>query len=153
MKLSAVIATLEGCSFDALNDPRFIEQVLRDSVAAGHFTMLHHYVHAFAPQGVTGVAVLSESHIAVHTWPEEGLLFVDLATCSGAQAARAAFAAICALVPHVRVRRRLLRCDSDARSALDAEAVRRPSSVTRQVRRQLAGVAKRRVVKRAASTR
>ena len=104
MRMSVVVATLEGCPFDALNDAQFIERVLKECVAAGHFTLLHSYVHAFTPQGVTGVAVLSESHVALHSWPEEGALFVDLATCSDAAAARAAFDTICKLVPHECVR-------------------------------------------------
>jgi len=103
MQLAVIVATLEGCSFDSLNDPQRFETALREAIAAGGFTMLHHHVHQFAPQGVTAAAVLSESHIALHSWPEDGVLFVDLATCSSAEATRAAFNALCACFPHGRV--------------------------------------------------
>jgi S-adenosylmethionine decarboxylase len=103
VQLHVIVATLEGCSFSELDDPRFIERLLTEAVAAGGFTMLHSYVHEFEPQGVTGAAVLSESHIAVHTWPEHGLLFVDIATCSGEAATEAAFARMAELVRHERV--------------------------------------------------
>jgi S-adenosylmethionine decarboxylase len=106
MNLSIVVATLEGCPFELIDDPAFIERLLRETVTAGGFTLLHQHVHRFEPQGVTGAAVLSESHVAVHSWPEEGVLFVDLATCSGEAATRTAFARICELVPHTAVRRR-----------------------------------------------
>jgi S-adenosylmethionine decarboxylase len=106
MNLSIIVATLEGCPFDVIDDPELIEQLLHEAIAAGGFTLLHSHVHRFQPQGVTGAAVLSESHLAVHSWPEEGVLFVDLATCSGDEATRAAFERICALVPHTGVRRR-----------------------------------------------
>ncbi len=44
-------------------------------------TLLHLHVHAFSPQGVTGVASLAESHLALHTWPEHGYLAADVFTC------------------------------------------------------------------------
>ncbi len=106
MQLSIIVATLEGCSFEQLDDPALIEHLMQEAVRVGGFTMLHSHVHRFAPQGVTGAAVLSESHIAVHTWPENGTMFVDLATCSGDAATRAAFDRICELVRHDRVVRR-----------------------------------------------
>ena len=106
MNLSVIVATLEGCPFDLLDDPTFVEHLLSEAVRAGGFTLLHHHVHRFSPQGVTGAAVLSESHVAVHSWPEHGLLFVDLATCSGEAATHAAFARICELVPHATIQRR-----------------------------------------------
>ncbi len=103
MNLSIIVATLEGCPSDVIDDPEQIRGVLEDAVAAGAFTLLHSYVHEFEPQGITGTVVLSESHIAVHSWPEDGVLFVDLATCSGEQATEAAFASICERIPHARV--------------------------------------------------
>ncbi len=105
MNLSVVVATLEGCSFEHLNDAGLMHKVLSDAVAAGNFTELHRYLHVFEPQGLTGAVILSESHIAIHTWPENGVMFVDLASCSGEVAARAAFESICRNIPHARVQR------------------------------------------------
>ncbi len=105
MQLSVIVATLEGCPFTALDDAELIDKVLGEAVKAGGFTLLHRYVHRFHPQGVTGAAVLSESHVAIHTWPEHGVLFIDIATCSGERPTEAAFERICALIPHATVRR------------------------------------------------
>ena len=105
MHLSIIVATLEGCPFELLDDPEAIAQALHESVQAGGFTMLHDYVHQFAPQGVTGAAVLGESHVALHTWPEHGVLFVDIATCSGGEATERAFRRICELFPHESINR------------------------------------------------
>ena len=103
MQLSIIVATLEGCPFDAIDDPALIDRAMTEAIAAGGFTLIHKHVHEFEPQGVTGAAVLSESHLAVHSWPEEGVLFVDLATCSGDAATHAAFARLCAIIPHATV--------------------------------------------------
>jgi S-adenosylmethionine decarboxylase len=105
MQLSIIVATLEGCPFDAIDDPALIDRALTEAITAGGFTLIHKHVHQFEPQGVTGAAVLSESHIAVHSWPEEGVLFIDLATCSGDAATNAAFERLCAVIPHATVRR------------------------------------------------
>lgn len=105
MNLSVVVATLEGCEFDALNDAALMHRVLSNAVVAGNFTELHRYVHVFEPQGLTGAVILSESHIAIHTWPENGVLFVDIASCSGEVAARAALEAVLNAVPHALVKR------------------------------------------------
>ncbi|MEZ4270291.1 MAG: adenosylmethionine decarboxylase [Myxococcota bacterium] len=105
MQISVIVATLEGCPFDILDDQAYIERLLHRASAAGGFEILHCYTHKFSPQGVTGTAVLAESHIALHSWPENGVLFVDVGTCSGQAATRAAFDAICAAIPHARIKR------------------------------------------------
>ncbi len=44
-------------------------------------TLLNLAVHKFDPQGVTGIAMLAESHISIHTWPEKGMAVCDVFTC------------------------------------------------------------------------
>ena len=44
-------------------------------------TLLNLATHKFEPQGVTGVAMLAESHISIHTWPEKGMAVCDVFTC------------------------------------------------------------------------
>ena len=119
MELSIVIATLEGCPFEQLNDRNLVEQMLRESVEAGGFTVLNTHVHQFSPQGLTGACVLSESHIAIHTWPESGILFVDIATCSDAAGAEAAFGRICELMPHQAIKRRDVGYREDGQTPWD----------------------------------
>ena len=110
MNISVIVATFEGCNPNQINDPRFFEQLLEESSKAGNFTVLHTYIHQFEPQGVTGTAVLAESHIALHSWPENGTLFVDLATCSGAEATQTAFDLMCELIEHQQVIPHTISC-------------------------------------------
>ncbi len=67
-----------------LDDPDRIEAALRRAVSAANATLLGIHLHRFAPQGVTGVAMLAESHITVHTWPELGFAAFDAFMCGDA---------------------------------------------------------------------
>jgi len=64
-----------------LNSPDVVEQALREATEACKANLLDLKVHTFSPQGVTGVAVVSESHILIHTWPELNYAAVDVFTC------------------------------------------------------------------------
>ncbi|HEY2134262.1 MAG TPA: adenosylmethionine decarboxylase [Xanthobacteraceae bacterium] len=64
-----------------LNDIDYIETVLRRCVDAAGATLLHIHLHRFQPDGVSGVVVLAESHISIHTWPEEGYAALDVFMC------------------------------------------------------------------------
>ncbi len=70
---------LWGCR--NLNSPDAVEQALREIVTACDVTLLDLRVYPFEPIGVTGVAVVAESHINIHTWPEFGYAAVDIFTC------------------------------------------------------------------------
>lgn len=71
---------------DRLDDLDFIEQTLRDCVDAAGATLLHIHVHRFEPNGgVSGVAVLAESHISIHSWPEIGYAALDVFMCGDAR--------------------------------------------------------------------
>ncbi|MEM9011198.1 MAG: adenosylmethionine decarboxylase [Pseudomonadota bacterium] len=67
-----------------LDDPALIEEAFRTSVDRSGATLLHIHTHRFSPQGVSGVAVLAESHISVHTWPEIGYGAFDVFMCGDA---------------------------------------------------------------------
>jgi S-adenosylmethionine decarboxylase len=68
-----------------LDDMAFIEQTLRDCVEAAGATLLHIHLHHFEPNGgVSGVAVLAESHISIHSWPEVGYAALDVFMCGDA---------------------------------------------------------------------
>ncbi len=65
-----------------LDDTDHVEQALRDAAAACGATVLHVHLHAFEPSGgVSGVAVLAESHISIHTWPERAYAALDIFMC------------------------------------------------------------------------
>lgn len=67
-----------------LNDIDHIEETLRQCVTAAEATLLHIHLHRFQPNGVSGVAVLAESHISIHTWPERGYAALDVFMCGNA---------------------------------------------------------------------
>jgi S-adenosylmethionine decarboxylase len=67
-----------------LNDIDHIEATLRRCVEAARATLLHIHLHHFQPSGVSGVAVLAESHISIHTWPEAGYAALDVFMCGSA---------------------------------------------------------------------
>ncbi|MDX2062625.1 MAG: adenosylmethionine decarboxylase [Bacteroidia bacterium] len=71
----------EGLSFDVLDTPTLLMAELRSCLAQAGATVVAELVHRFEPQGVTGVFVLKESHCAFHSWPELGVLTVDVFTC------------------------------------------------------------------------
>jgi len=74
-----MVLELWGCS--NLNSPSVVEQALRDIVEATNVTLLDLRVYPFTPIGVTGVAIVAESHIMIHTWPEHSYAAVDIFTC------------------------------------------------------------------------
>jgi spermidine synthase len=57
------------------------EHALRAAAAAGGVTLIDVFVHQFSPHGVSGIAVIAESHLSLHTWPELGYVAADLFTC------------------------------------------------------------------------
>jgi S-adenosylmethionine decarboxylase len=71
---------------DHLDDLGVIEMALRRAVKAAGATLLHLHLHEFSPNGgVSGVAVLAESHISIHTWPERSYAALDVFMCGEAQ--------------------------------------------------------------------
>ncbi len=81
-----IIEVVDG---EGLDDEHRIQRAFRDCVAACEATLLHIHTHKFSPQGVSGVAVLAESHISVHTWPEIGYGAFDVFMCGDAHPWRA----------------------------------------------------------------
>ncbi len=64
-----------------INSVEVIEEALREAVRRSRTTLVQLVLHHFSPYGVSGVAVIAESHIAIHTWPEEGYFSLDVYTC------------------------------------------------------------------------
>jgi S-adenosylmethionine decarboxylase len=65
-----------------LGDLEITDRMLRDSAAVAGATLLHVHLHHFGPNaGLSGVAVLAESHISIHTWPERGYAAIDVFMC------------------------------------------------------------------------
>jgi S-adenosylmethionine decarboxylase len=73
-----------------LDDIEHVEQAMRDAVEAAGATLLQIHLHHFTPNGgVTGVAILAESHISIHSWPERGYAAIDIFMCGDAEPQRA----------------------------------------------------------------
>ena len=85
-----------------LNSVTVVEGALREAVEACALTLKDLQVYHWSPEGVTGVAVLSESHMTIHTWPEYGYAAVDVFTCGEDSNPRAA---IPILLGHFRAQR------------------------------------------------
>ena len=75
------LLNLYGCSFVLLNDEYYLIDLLENAAAASGATVVQTIFKKFEPQGVTVLCLLSESHISIHTWPEEGKAAVDVYTC------------------------------------------------------------------------
>ena len=75
------ILELYDCSRSKLNDEAFLRSTITAAVHRAGATLLQLITHHFEPQGVTGLALLAESHLSIHTWPESGYAAVDVFTC------------------------------------------------------------------------
>ncbi len=72
-----------------LDDPELIERALRQAAEAAGAKLLHVHLHRFSGNGgISGVMVLAESHISIHTWPERGYAALDVFMCGGADPRR-----------------------------------------------------------------
>ncbi|MEL7331837.1 MAG: polyamine aminopropyltransferase, partial [Cyanobacteria bacterium J06560_2] len=76
-----ILVEFHGCSTAILNDVPRIEQSMLDAAKQSGATIISSVFHHFSPFGVSGVVVIQESHLAIHTWPEYGYAAVDLFTC------------------------------------------------------------------------
>ncbi|GHE63893.1 MULTISPECIES: polyamine aminopropyltransferase [Roseivirga] len=76
-----IIVEYYNCSPEALNDVVHIEQSMENAAEEAGATIINSTFHHFSPYGVSGVVVIQESHLAIHTWPEYGYASVDLFTC------------------------------------------------------------------------
>lgn len=76
-----VLAEIYGCEFDILNDVKKVEEIMVNAALEAGAEIRECVFHKFSPQGVSGVVVISESHLAIHTWPELGYAAVDVFTC------------------------------------------------------------------------
>ena len=72
---------LHDCDARLLNAPADLKELLLEAVRRGHGTIVTDVFHTFSPHGVSGVVVIAESHVAIHTWPEHGYAAVDIFSC------------------------------------------------------------------------
>jgi spermidine synthase len=78
-----ILVEFSGCSPEILDDVSVIESAMVEAAQKAGATVIQSTFHHFSPFGVSGVVVIQESHLAIHTWPEYQYAAVDLFTCGG----------------------------------------------------------------------
>ncbi len=76
-----LLLELYRCDCEKLNDESFLRCTLNRAAKFANATVLNLISNKFEPQGVTAIALLAESHISIHTWPESHYSAVDIFTC------------------------------------------------------------------------
>jgi S-adenosylmethionine decarboxylase len=79
-----LLIDLEGCDPTRLTDAPGLRSVLLAAIAEAGGTYVTDTFHTFSPHGVSGVIVIAESHVALHTWPEHSYAALDVFSCSAA---------------------------------------------------------------------
>lgn len=103
-----LIADLHGCT--RIDDVARIERALRAAASAAGATVIDLRLHHFGPgSGVTGMALLAESHISIHTWPEHGYAALDCFLCGARHDLDAALAAVIAALSPDRVETQVIK--------------------------------------------
>ena len=80
-KSKHLLLELYKCDYEKLNDESFLRCSLNRAAKFAKATVLNLISNKFEPQGVTAIALLAESHISIHTWPESNYSAVDIFTC------------------------------------------------------------------------
>ncbi len=76
-----IIAELSGCDVNKLSNLEGVREALLESARRANSQVIDVVMHKFSPLGISGVALIAESHISVHTWPEYGYAAIDIYTC------------------------------------------------------------------------
>ncbi|MBO1005955.1 adenosylmethionine decarboxylase [Pseudogracilibacillus auburnensis] len=76
-----IVADLWGCNVHKLTDKDYLEKEFTYAAEKSKATICGVFFHEFSPQGVSGVVILAESHLSVHTFPEHGYASIDIYTC------------------------------------------------------------------------
>lgn len=79
-----ILAEFYSCNINAINDEALIEELFVNTAKDAGATVISSSFHKFSPHGVSGVVVIAESHLTIHTWPEYGYCAVDIFTCGDA---------------------------------------------------------------------
>ncbi len=86
-----ILADMYGIKPELLERKETLKDIIEEAVRVGNLTKISSDYYQFEPIGASGVVLLAESHISFHTWPEYGLITVDLFTCGDPSKADVAF--------------------------------------------------------------
>ncbi|MFQ5861083.1 MAG: adenosylmethionine decarboxylase [Dehalococcoidia bacterium] len=76
-----LLLELKDCNRELLNDLDYVKETLLKAALEAGATIVGDTFHQFQPRGVTGIVLLAESHLCIHTWPEYSFAAVDIFTC------------------------------------------------------------------------
>lgn len=76
-----ILVEFYNCDEEILKNPILVEKYMKEAANIAKATIVQSVFHHFNPYGVSGVVVISESHLAIHTWPEYGYVAIDIFTC------------------------------------------------------------------------
>ncbi len=76
-----IFADMYGCDTNLLDDIKYLRRLLKEAADAGNMHIVKVFFHKYSPQGITGLVIVKESHIALHTWPEYAFASVDIFLC------------------------------------------------------------------------
>ena len=76
-----IVCELSGCNAAMLTDVDAVAEMMEQAALEANATPITKAFHRFQPQGVSGVVVIQESHLSIHTWPETGYAAMDFYTC------------------------------------------------------------------------
>ncbi|OWP56981.1 MAG: S-adenosylmethionine decarboxylase [Thermoplasmatales archaeon B_DKE] len=93
-----IIADLYGVDEELISDANRLYPVFEGAIKHGRLTEISSDYYQFQPKGASGVVLLAESHLSFHTWPEHGLVTLDIYTCGDPESADIAFNYIVSLL-------------------------------------------------------
>ncbi|HYW34929.1 MAG TPA: adenosylmethionine decarboxylase [Balneolaceae bacterium] len=76
-----ILVEMYNCDSKKINDITYVKSSLVKAVEASQATIISHDFHKFSPHGISGVVVIAESHVSIHTWPEYNYAALDVFTC------------------------------------------------------------------------
>ena len=76
-----ILVEFYNCNEETMKSPELIEKFMNEAARRANATIVNSVFHHFNPYGVSGAVIISESHLAIHTWPEYKYAAVDLFTC------------------------------------------------------------------------
>ncbi|MDB4728389.1 adenosylmethionine decarboxylase [Saprospiraceae bacterium] len=80
-----VILELYECEASLLSDPNSVSEIMQKAATIMGATVVESAFHHFSPLGVSGVVIIMESHLTIHTWPEYSYAAIDIFTCGDIQ--------------------------------------------------------------------
>lgn len=100
---------LYDCNSTKINDTKLVEKTLLKAAEIANLSIVKSTIHHFNPIGVSGVVVIKESHIAIHTWPEHNYVALDFFTCNTSYNLEQAISYICTIFETKNINKQVIK--------------------------------------------